>query len=66
MFIKLLFFKVLRNTNKKEECNKLCFISINKKKMHRHKRNIRDNEIVKDLHRFTCTLQINLDKYDKQ
>jgi len=30
------------------------------------KRNIKDNEIVKDLHRLTCTLQINLDKYDKQ
>ncbi len=45
-------------------------ISIDKKKkMHRRIRkwNIKDsNEIVKDLHRLTCLLQINLDKYDKE
>jgi hypothetical protein len=46
------------------------FISINKNdkcaREKRKRRNIRENEIVKDLHRLTCTLQINLDKQGQQ
>ena len=39
---------------------------MNENRMHEKKNNIKDYEIVRGLYRFTCTLQINLDKYDKQ